>query len=182
MTTLNDAKLATIEPVILQQLHDRQAITLVDVREAGEYASEHIAGAMLLPLSGFDPTQLAQLNDRQIVLYCQSGNRSAQAAQKLFAAGFTNVAHLKGGLATWKAAGCATNKQQNAPISMFRQVQIVAGSLVAIGTLLGTFVSPWFLVLSGFVGCGLVFAGVTNTCAMAVLLAKLPYNRREVGS
>lgn len=63
---------------------------------------------------------------------------------------------------------------------MFRQVQIVAGSLVFVGTVLGAFVSPWFLILSGFVGAGLVFAGATNTCAMAMLLAKLPYNQRSV--
>ncbi|MEN9247837.1 MAG: DUF2892 domain-containing protein, partial [Gloeomargarita sp. GMQP_bins_69] len=64
------------------------------------------------------------------------------------------------------------------PISLFRQVQIVAGSLVLLGTILGATVSPWFLLLSGFVGAGLVFAGVTNTCALGMLLAKLPYNQR----
>jgi rhodanese-related sulfurtransferase len=105
---------------------------------------------------------------------------SAQAAQKMFAAGFTKVFHLQGGLPTWKAAGYPTKVNKNAPISMFRQVQIVAGSLVFLGTILGAFVSPWFLILSGFVGAGLVFAGVTNTCAMAILLAKLPYNQRAV--
>jgi rhodanese-related sulfurtransferase len=65
---------------------------------------------------------------------------------------------------------------------MFRQVQIAAGSLVFLGTSLGAFVSPWFLILSAFVGAGLVFAGVTNTCAMAMLLAKLPYNRQAVST
>ncbi len=181
MTALNESKLATIDPANLKQLHDRQSIALVDVRERGEYASEHIAGAMLLPLSTFDPTQLEYSIDRPIVIYCQSGNRSAQAAQKLLAAGHPTVRHLDGGLGAWKAAGYATNTQQNAPISLLRQVQIVAGSLVAIGTILGAFVSPWCLLLSCFVGCGLVFAGVTNTCALGLLLAKLPYNQREVG-
>jgi rhodanese-related sulfurtransferase len=103
--------------------------------------------------------------------------RSSKASQKLLNYGFHNISQLKGGLSSWKAAGLKTNKSQNAPISLFRQVQIVAGFLVAIGTGLGAFVSPWFLLLSGFVGCGLVFAGVTNTCAMGQLLAKLPYNR-----
>ena len=87
---------------------------------------------------------------------------------------------LKGGLSSWKAAGLKTQVNRHAPISLFRQVQIVAGSLVAIGTGLGIVVSPWFLLLSGFVGCGLVFAGVTNTCAMGILLMKLPYNQKTL--
>jgi rhodanese-related sulfurtransferase len=78
----------------------------------------------------------------------------------------------------WKRAGYPVVRDPKAPISLFRQVQIVAGSLVLLGTVLGATVSPWFLLLSGLVGAGLVFAGVTNTCAMGMLLAQLPYNRR----
>lgn len=80
---------------------------------------------------------------------------------------------------SWKDAGFKTQVVRNAPISLFRQVQIVAGSLVLLGTGLGVFVSPGFFLLSGFVGGGLVFAGVTNTCAMGTLLTKLPYNQRN---
>ena len=100
----------------------------------------------------------------------------------MFDMGFSEVFHLQGGLPTWKAAGYLTEVNRNAPISMFRQIQIVAGSLVFVGTVLGAFVSPWFLILSGFVGAGLIFAGITNTCAMAILLAKLPYNQRAVNT
>ncbi|MFM6158991.1 MAG: rhodanese-like domain-containing protein, partial [Sphaerospermopsis kisseleviana] len=110
--------------------------------------------------------------------YCQSGNRSNKAAQKLIQAGFTDFSQLQGGMTAWKQSGYPTKVNKNAPISLMRQVQIVAGTLVFTGTILGAFVSPWFLILSGFVGAGLVFAGVTNTCAMGVLLAKLPYNQR----
>jgi rhodanese-related sulfurtransferase len=108
--------------------------------------------------------------------------RSSRACQKLLENGHDHVMQLKGGLSSWKAAGLTVQADHNAPISLFRQVQIVAGSLVAIGTGLGVFVSPWFLLLSGFVGCGLVFAGVTNTCAMGMLLMKLPYNQRTLQS
>ena len=93
-------------------------------------------------------------------------------------AGFNSVMHLRGGIPSWKNAGYPIEKSHNAPISLFRQVQIVAGSLVVLGTILGVFVSPGFLLLSGFVGAGLVFAGITNTCAMGMLLAKLPYNQQ----
>ncbi len=79
---------------------------------------------------------------------------------------------------TWKQAGYEIEVNKNAPISIMRQVQIVAGTLVFTGTILGAFVSPWFLILSGFVGAGLTFAGISGTCAMGMLLAKLPYNQQ----
>lgn len=179
MTTTNNRQLKEINAVTLKKWLESDRALLIDVRESGEFFAEHIPGAKLMPLSRFDSQVVAQNNNKKIVLYCQSGNRSAQAAQKMIDLGFDEVFHLQGGLPTWKAAGYPTKVNKNAPISMFRQVQIVAGSLVFLGTVLGAFVSPWFLLLSGFVGCGLVFAGVSNTCAMAMLLAKLPYNQRS---
>lgn len=179
MTTTQNFKLHEISPSTLKQWLEDQNITLIDVREPVEYAGEHITGSKLHPLSQFDPYQFSPENQAKLVLYCQSSNRSRQAAQKLTQAGFTEVGHLTGGITAWKNAGYPTEKSRNAPISLFRQVQIVAGSLVFLGTLLGAFVSPYFLLLSGFVGAGLVFAGVTNTCAMGMLLAKLPYNQQS---
>ncbi|MCS6812818.1 MAG: rhodanese-like domain-containing protein [Cyanobacteria bacterium] len=171
-------RLKTIDPSSLHTLLSQQAVTLIDVREPSEHASEKIPGSILMPLSKFDPHRLPLDPSKPTVLYCRTGRRSAQAAQKLFAAGIDDVMHLEGGLSTWVQAGYPTQVNKHAPISLMRQVQIVAGSLVVIGTVLGAFVSPWFLLLSGFVGSGLVFAGITNTCALAMLLAKLPYNQR----
>ncbi|MGF1589111.1 MAG: rhodanese-like domain-containing protein [Pleurocapsa sp.] len=178
----NTNQLQEINAVTLKQWLEQKEALLIDVREPGEFAAEHISGAKLMSLSQFEPTVIPQDTNQKIVLQCQSGKRSAQAAQKMFEAGFSEVFHLQGGLPTWKAAGYPTKVNQNAPISMFRQVQIVAGSLVFLGTFLGAFISPWFLILSGFVGAGLLFAGITNTCAMAMLLAKLPYNQRAVNT
>ncbi|MGB3655876.1 MAG: rhodanese-like domain-containing protein [Rivularia sp. (in: cyanobacteria)] len=180
MTSFVENKLQEVDAATLKQLMEEDGTLLIDVREKNEFAAEHIRGAKLMPLSHFHPGKISNEAHRKIVLQCQSGNRSAKAADKMFAAGFKEVIHLKGGLPTWKAAGYPTQKNKKAPISMFRQVQIVAGSLVFLGTVLGVFVSPWFLILSGFVGAGLVFAGITDTCAMALLLAKLPYNQPEV--
>lgn len=171
-------RLRSIDPSVLNTLLSKQAVTLVDVREPSEHASEKIPGSILVPLSKFDPNCIPFNDNKTVVLYCRAGNRSAQAAQKLFAAGIDEVAHLEGGILAWVQAGYPTQVNKNAPISLMRQVQIVAGSLVVIGTVLGAFVSPWFLLLSGFVGSGLVFAGITNTCALGMLLAKLPYNQR----
>ncbi len=175
----NRLQIPEIEAFELNQKLNSQEVILLDVREAGEYASEHIPGSISMPLSGFNPSQVLQMGDRPLVLCCQSGMRSSQAAEKLRDYGLTNVIQLQGGLSSWKASDFKTQIDRSAPISLFRQVQIVAGSLVAIGTGLGVLISPWFLLLSGFVGCGLVFAGISNTCAMGMLLAKLPYNQRN---
>jgi rhodanese-related sulfurtransferase len=163
-----------------ERLRQRDTVLLVDVREPAEHAGEKIPGSILLPLSKFNPARIPSDPNKKLVLYCRSGNRSTQAAQKLFAAGFTDVTHLSCGISGWKEQGFPTQVNKNAPISMMRQVQIVAGSLVFTGTVLGAFVSPAFLFLSGFVGAGLMFAGISDTCAMAMLLAKLPYNQKPL--
>ncbi|MDX2257217.1 MAG: rhodanese-like domain-containing protein [Pseudanabaenaceae cyanobacterium bins.39] len=176
-TSVNQIKL--IEATQLKELIDRQAVELVDVREADEFASERIEGAILVPLSNFDLGQIPKNSDKPLVLYCRSSNRSAQAAARLIDAGYPEVTHLKGGLMAWRSQGLPIKANKNAPISIMRQVQIVAGSLVFFGTVLSATVSPWFMLLTGFVGAGLMFAGITNTCAMARLLALLPYNQQK---
>jgi rhodanese-related sulfurtransferase len=180
MNSSSNKQLTEIDAMSLKQKLDLQEVILVDVRESGEYATEHIVGSISSPLSTFDQNPIANIEGKPLVICCQSGMRSSRASQKLLENGYDRVMQLKGGLLSWKAAGLTVQGNRNAPISLFRQVQIVAGSLVAIGTGLGVFVSPWFLLLSGFVGCGLVFAGVTNTCAMGLLLMKLPYNQRTL--
>jgi rhodanese-related sulfurtransferase len=173
---LQTSTLQTIDANTLQYELERDRVLLVDVRERGEYRGEHIPGATCMPLSSLQADQIPQ-GDRPIVLYCQTGNRSADAARRLFAAGWTSLTHLEGGLQAWKAAGHPTQVNPKAPISIMRQVQIIAGTLILTGTILGAVVSPWFLLLSGAVGAGLTFAGVTGSCMMATLLGKLPYNR-----
>jgi rhodanese-related sulfurtransferase len=174
--------LSEIDAPTLKTWMDQGNVVLVDVREPAEYAGEHIRDAKLVPLSRFDPLQVPQEGGKTIVLYCRTGNRSAQAAQRLITAGARAVKHLQGGLEAWQAAGYETERAAHAPISLQRQVQMVAGSLVLLGTILGAWLSPWFLLLSGFVGAGLTFAGLTDTCGMAMLLAKLPYNQRVSGA
>ena len=151
-------------------------ITLIDVRDPAEYSAERIPGAKLIPLGQFDPAKLPAGN-RQIVLHCRSGNRSTKAAQKLLDAGHEQAFQLSGGIEAWKSAGFPIERDAKAPVSILRQVQITAGTLVVIGVALGWFLSPWFLLLSAFVGTGLVFAGVTDTCGMAMMLAKMPWNK-----
>ena len=170
-------QLHIIDPFTLKQLLEQNQVTLVDVREPVEYSGEHIAEAISLPLSRFNPQDIPHQPDKKLVLYCRSSNRSANAAQKLLQAGFPEVTHLQGGLEAWKQQGYPVKVNKFAPLPLMRQVQIAAGTMVFTGTVLGAFVSPWFLLLSGFVGAGLIFAGISGTCGLAMLLAKLPYNQ-----
>lgn len=177
MNMMTEKSLEDVDAEVLKAWMDKGEVVLVDVREPSEHAGERIVGSRLVPLSSFNPTQLPREPGKKVVLHCLSGTRSAEAGRKLLEAGFARVYNLKGGLHAWKGAGYATEYNPNAPISIQRQVQIIAGTLVLVATVLGVAVSPWFLVVSGFVGAGLMFAGITNTCGMALLLAKLPYNR-----
>jgi rhodanese-related sulfurtransferase len=178
MQTTTGKEPKSVDVTTLKAWLDKGEAVLVDVREPAEHAGERIPGAHLVPLSTFDPARVPQEPGKKLVLHCVMGARSAQAGQKLLAAGVVEVWNLQGGIQAWKDAGYETLRGARAPISLDRQVRIVAGSLVLLGTLLGVFVSPWFLLLSGFIGAGLTFSGITGTCGMAMLLARLPYNQR----
>lgn len=160
---------------------DQGKAQLFDIREADEFHREHIAGARLVPRAEIKGTEAG--NDSAgamiAIFHCNSGQRTREAAGQIQSCGYLEAYALEGGLSGWKSAGLATELNRKAPISLQRQVQITAGSMVVIGILLAWLVSPWFALLSGFVGAGLVFAGISNTCALARILALLPYNRRE---
>jgi rhodanese-related sulfurtransferase len=161
-------------------LQSGQAV-LVDVREPFEHASERIEGSRHVPLAQIEPDTLrAEHMGERLVFHCRSGARSGKALEKcesaLRQAGIETY-HLRGGIEAWKAAGQPVAHSAGAPkLDIMRQVQIVAGSLVALGVLAGVLVSPWLLVVPGFVGCGLVFAGLSGWCGMAKLLARMPWN------
>ena len=151
---------------------------LLDVRTPVEHEQIHAPGATLLPLSEVDGESVSELaNGRPVYLLCQSGNRARQAAQKLERAGLTSVTVLEGGMKAWEAAGLPVQRGR-ATISLERQVRIAAGTLVFTGVVLGFFVHPGFYGLSAFVGAGLVFAGITDTCGMGLILARMPWNTR----
>jgi rhodanese-related sulfurtransferase len=150
---------------------------LLDVREPDEHARERIPQATSLPLSRLERTPPVEAGGKLVILHCRSGARTAANAARLAGAVHGEAAILEGGLEAWKRAGLPTDVDRRRPIEVMRQVQIAAGSLVLLGTLLGALVSPWFLLLSGFVGGGLVLAGITGWCGMARLLALAPWNR-----
>jgi rhodanese-related sulfurtransferase len=155
-----------------------EAPLVVDVRLPAEYRSVHLEPSVLLPLDEITRRRSELPRDRELVLVCRTGARARLAAAEL--AGFrTRV--LEGGLAAWQAAGHPV-VQGKAHMSLERQVRVAAGALACTGGALAVAVNPWFGLLPAFVGAGLVYAGITDRCGMAMLLAKLPYNRGSDGA
>lgn len=156
-----------------------QPVELIDVRTPAEFREIHATIARNVPLDRLDPQAIAaSLNgtaDQPLYVICRSGKRAEQACQRLAQAGL-NVVVVEGGTLAWEQAGLPVVRGKKT-ISLERQVRIAAGSLVLAGVALGWFVHPAFFLLSAFVGGGLVFAGITDTCAMGMLLARMPWNQ-----
>jgi rhodanese-related sulfurtransferase len=173
--------MTTISPVTLfNKMNTGDKLTLLDVRTPREYACAHVPGAILEPLESFDASHAAtHLPAGQQALYviCQSGTRARNAIAKLENACVKDCVLVEGGTTAWMEAGLPVEREQAGGISLERQVRIAAGSLVFIGTLLALFVHTAFLVIPGFVGTGLIFAGVTDICGMGMLLARMPWNQ-----
>ena len=124
-----------------------------------------------------DPAQLsAEGNGSPLYFICRSGGRGKQACEKLAAGGFASSVNVEGGTIAWEEAGLPVVRGQKA-VSLERQVRVAAGSIVLIGVALAMFVHPYWVGLSAFIGAGLVFSGVTDTCGMGLLLARMPWNR-----
>jgi rhodanese-related sulfurtransferase len=171
----------TIAPKELHDLQRQSArVDLIDVRTPVEFREIHATRARNTPLDSLDPHAVMRERNgaaaEPLYVICRSGNRSSKACDRFVTAGYTNVVNVEGGTTAWDASGLPVQRGKKA-ISLERQVRIVAGLFVLIGAVLGFFVHPYFIGLSAFVGAGLTFAGVTDTCGMAMILAKMPWNQ-----
>jgi len=175
-TTMSQLK--TISPARAAELM-RQGAVLVDVREADEHARERIPGARHHALSRIDAQTLVRPGDAVLVFHCRSGARTKGHAGRIAAATPACETYiLDGGIDAWKKAGLPVTLDRSQPIDIMRQMQIGAGSLALLGVVLGALVAPGFYALSGFVGAGLLVAGLTGFCGMARVLALMPWNKR----
>ena len=173
----------TITP---RQLNDRllqgEELHLLDVRTPMEHAEIHVPGVHLAPLDRLDATDLASANgfakDQPLFIFCRSGGRAKQAAEKLEKSGYKQCSIVEGGTIAWAEAGLPVKRGTRRVISLERQVRIGAGSIIVTSVLLAQFVHPAFIWLSGFAGAGLIFAGITDWCGMGMLIAKMPWNQR----
>jgi rhodanese-related sulfurtransferase len=172
---------STISPKELAELSSRKPnLELIDVRTPMEFQALHVTFARNVPLDQLNPAALMQARNgtanEPLYVVCQSGGRSRQACEAFLKAGYVNVVNVEGGTKACEQAGLPIVRGKQV-MSLERQVRIAAGSLVLTGVILGWFVHPVFFGLSAFVGAGLVFAGVTDTCGMGMLLARMPWNR-----
>ena len=169
-----------ISPQRLAELCKAGRIDLSDVRTPVEFREVHVEHARNVPLDRLDPAAVVQgrngRRDEPLYVICRSGSRGRQACEKFLAAGFPNVVNVEGGTLAWAECGLPVVRGRKA-ISLERQVRIAAGLLVLLGALLGWLVHPAFAGLAAFVGAGLVFAGITDTCGMGLLLARMPWNQ-----
>lgn len=162
---------------IRTQVDSNSAPLLVDVRTPTEFESSHIPGAVNLPLNQLNQhaSRVARDASEQVVLICQSGPRAEQAQNRLAAAGLADTVVMTGGMNAWASADAPTVHGRER-WALERQVRLVAGSIVLVTALLSLWWTPAVFV-AAFIGAGLTFAGLTNTCGMALMLAKLPYNQ-----
>ncbi len=177
MTTLTPLKPAEVA----ERLKTHRAI-LVDIRDADEFAREHVSGAVHVPLSRIDALALERHAGRDVIYTCRTGNRTGVNGVKLAACVPGEAFVLEGGLDAWKAHGLPVKADRAQPIELMRQVQMTAGGLILIGAALGLLVHPAFWGLAAFVGAGLFLAGATGFCGMARMLAVMPWNRKTLGA
>jgi rhodanese-related sulfurtransferase len=178
MSTSDPGRPATLDAATLRELIDSgRGARILDVRTPAEFETAHIPGAYNVPLDLLREhrAELRAHLDEDVVLVCRSGARATQAEQSLAQAGLPNVKVLGGGMLAWQAANAPVN-QGRARWDLERQVRLVAGSIVLASVLASAFV-PGLKWVAGLVGAGLTFAALTNTCAMGMLLGRLPYNR-----
>jgi rhodanese-related sulfurtransferase len=153
---------------------------LIDVRTPAEFRELHLANARNVPLHELDPGALIQarlgLPGEPIYLICRTGDRGRMACKKLLGSDIEKVVNVEGGTLGCLECGLPVVRGKTA-ISLERQVRIAAGTLVLIGISLAWLIHPAFIGLSAFIGAGLVFAGISNTCGMGLILARMPWNR-----
>ncbi|MCE9591290.1 MAG: DUF2892 domain-containing protein [Planctomycetes bacterium] len=155
-------------------------LDLIDVRTPLEFREVHVGVATNVPLDQLDPAAVMRARNgaasEPLYLICRSGSRGQQACDKFIKAGFANVLNIEGGTMACVEAGLPVVRGKKA-VSLERQVRIAAGSLVLLGAVLGWLVHPAFVGLSAFVGAGLIFAGITDTCGLGMILARMPWNQ-----
>ncbi len=170
----------------LAELDSQGSIDVIDVRMPVEFREFHAVMARNVPLDSLDAGRvMAERNGtahEPLYIICRSGNRSSKACQKFVDAGFTNVVNVEGGTAAWDAAGLPV-KRGKATVSLERQVRICAGLITLGGSVAAMLTGNVYLAaIPAFIGAGLTFAGVTDTCGMGMVLAKMPWNQCKDGS
>ena len=158
------------------------ALNLIDVRTPAEFEGIHVPAARLLPLDTLDCAAVLAEHNRTknaspIYILCHSGVRAKKAAEKFAAVGFDDCVVVEGGTQAWAEAGLPVERGERQVLPLDRQLQVCIGAIVLAGVLLSHFFNPAWIWLSGFAGCGLIFAGLSGICPMRMVIAKMPWNQ-----
>lgn len=176
----------TISPKALAEISSRHDIELIDVRTPVEFREVHATVASNVPLDSLDPATVMQQRasdvNQPIYVICRSGARSMKACESFVAAGFKNVVSVDGGTMAWADANLPVKRGRKA-MSLERQVRIAAGSIALAGSVAAMATgNVYFAGVPAFIGAGLTFAGITDTCGMGMMLSKMPWNKCEPSS
>lgn len=169
-----------LKTITVQELADLGGdVDLLDVRTPKEFRAVHSTWASNEPLDRLDPRQIMEKRstERPLYLICKSGGRSAKAQQQFVEAGFENVINVEGGTDAWVTLGLPVIRGPKA-MSLERQVRIAAGFITLAGAATAFMTNNIYLVgIPAFIGAGLMFAGITDTCGMGMIIAKMPWNQ-----
>ncbi len=168
----------TIDAKTAKEWLAKNEAILVDVREPGEHQAMKISGSKLIPVGSINKEKLPDIKNQKIIIHCHVGRRGGIACEKLLHDNpDLDLYNLEGGISAWEKAGFAVEKSGRVFIPVDRQVQIVVGCGVLLGLILGYFIHPGFLLLSGFFGAGMLYAGISGSCGMATMLSMMPWNQ-----
>jgi len=182
MTTQTQSIQATHSGVQSSEHAQSNESFVVDVRTPAEYNEVHVEGALNVPLGILygSATKIAELAaGRPVTLVCRTGKRAEEGRKLLAKAGVRDAHCMEGGIEAWVSRGNPVKRSGTKAVSIERQVRIAAGFLVLFGSIATWFINPAFVILPAFVGAGLFLAGVTDTCGMAIVLAKMFWNKRH---
>lgn len=175
------AVLTTTPTEACKNLSEDAPCVLIDVRTKSEYANLHAKNAISIPLDEISKQRVQQVSsdigNTTIYLICQSGMRSAQAANRLMKEGLANVISITGGTLAWKKQNLPIEGAGRKALSLQRQVQLTAGLLALIGGISGYTIHQWFFLVPTLIGLGLTLSGATGSCLMGTLLSKMPWNQ-----
>jgi len=177
-----ESKSSIISPgELFAKFDSGDACELLDVRTPPEYANAHVPGTRLMPLNELNVENVLSQHKpgRPIYVLCQAGARASKAIEQLERAGCRDGVLVDGGTQAWIDAGLPVHRGAKRVLPLMRQVQIVVGVLSGATAILTLAVNAWFAIVPLLLGCGLLFAGITGKCGMALMLAKMPWNRGQ---
>ena len=171
-------QIKTINAQTLRSWMETGEAVVIDVREPIEYAEERITNAKLLPLGEISKNKLPPIDGKKLVIHCRSGKRGTNACERLLSEDPNlEVYNLEGGITAWKSLGNKITKPQKSFLSLDRQVQLTVGLLLLASSSLAYICSIKWLILIAIIGIGLITAGLTGFCGLAMLIAKMPWNK-----